>query len=74
MYYLLNNETHQITEFDTTKQSLDDALRIMKKMRWVKIKRRGRSGHRRFEVRLRNRDEWKQGYIVVDGQIRARLV
>lgn len=74
MYYLFNNETHQITEFDTTKQSLDDALRIMKKMRWVKIKRRGRSGCRRFEVRLRNRDEWKQGYIVVDGHIRARLV
>lgn len=74
MYYLINNETHQITKFTETKQSLDDALRIMKKMRWVKIKRRGRSGHRRFEIRLRNRDEWKQGYIVVDGLIKARLI
>ena len=74
MYYLLNNETHQITEFEGDKQSIDDALRIMKKMRWVKIKRRGRSGHRRFEVRMRNRDEWKQGYIVVDGLIKMRII
>jgi len=74
VYYIINSETHEVTEFNGDKQALDDTLRVMKMMRWVKVRRHGRKGNRYFEVRMRNRQEWKQGYIAVDGNIKARLI
>lgn len=74
MYILAHNHYDEsITVLsETDNKSAINALNVMKRMRWAKVKRHGRKGHRWYEVSMRNRSEWRRGYAEVDG-VKARI-
>lgn len=68
-----NRDDGSITHLsETDDKAARNAIRVLKRMRWAKVKRHGTKGRRWYEVKMRNRDEWRHGYIEVDG-VRARL-
>jgi hypothetical protein len=68
--YVINHETGEVTAFP--EPFAKEAVEVLRRMRWAKVRRHGRKGARWYVVSMRNRQEWKRGYTEVDGH-RVRL-
>jgi hypothetical protein len=68
--YVLNREAREVTAFSDYNAA--EAIAVMRRMRWVKVRRHGKKGSRWYVLSMRNRQEWKLGYTDVDGH-RVRI-